>query len=309
MKVLIIDDSKAMRMFVSEWIVAMGHEVVHAETGREGLEFVRENDVDLVMMDIEMPGMNGFETTRAIRALEHKDWFPIIFLTAKTDDESFAEGIEAGGDAYLSKPVSPLRCKMQIVAMERIHLMRQKLQQVKKDLLAANQALKHTTMHDQLTGLSNRRFFDITLPREFELARRDNECLSLIMCDIDYFKSYNDIYGHVAGDTCLKHVARAIASFSNRPTDLACRYGGEEFAVILPRTGREGGLLVAEKIREALAAKMIPHRGSEVSTWVTLSQGLATYRGQFDSFDELTEAADNALYLSKERGRNRVECG
>ena len=307
MKILVIDDSKSIRMLVSEWVASLGHEVIHAETGLDGLNYVKEHDVDLIMMDIEMPGLDGFETTRAIRELKHDDWFPIIFLTTKTDDDSYAKGIKAGGDAYLAKPISPLRLQMQIIAMERIYNMRQKLQSVQNDLLIANHALTHTSMHDPLTGLANRRNFDVTLPREFESAKREKDPLSLIMCDIDYFKCYNDKYGHVAGDECLKKVANAIVSLSQRPTDLVCRYGGEEFAVILPRTELQGGLLVAEKIRAAVMAEQIPHQSSRVNGCVSLSLGLATYKGQFKSTAELMEAADNALYRSKERGRNRVE--
>ncbi|MGR9114565.1 MAG: GGDEF domain-containing response regulator [Gammaproteobacteria bacterium] len=307
MKILVIDDSQSMRLLISKWVSSLGHQVFHAETGQQGVDYVKQNDVDLIMMDIEMPDLNGFETTRAIRELNADDWFPIIFLTSKTDDESYAKGVKAGGDAYLVKPINPLRLQMQILAMERIYKMRLKLQSVQNELLLANQALTHTSLHDQLTGLANRRHFDINLPREFEQAKREKEPLSLIMCDIDYFKAYNDYYGHVAGDGCLKKVAETIASLSHRATDLLCRYGGEEFAVILPRTDLHGGLKVAEKIREAVVAEQIPHRGSKAGEWVSLSLGLATYKGQFKSITDLMEAADNALYRSKKNGRNCVQ--
>ena len=307
MKILVIDDSKAIRMLVAECVKELGHHVIHAENGAEGLEFIRSNDVDLVMMDIEMPGLNGFETTQAIRSLKGDDWFPIIFLTIKTDDDSYTACIKAGGDAYLAKPISPKRLEMQIVAMERIYEMRRKLHAVQRDLMHANEALSFASLHDQLTGIANRRNFDTTLLREFNHARRDKHPLSLLMCDIDYFKVYNDRYGHMAGDDCLKKIAEAIASVPQRSTDLACRYGGEEFAVIMPNTDWQGSRDLAEKIRLSVSARKIPHEGSKVDNYVSLSLGLATYNGQFKTIDELMKASDDALYRAKEKGRNRLE--
>ena len=307
MKILVIDDSQAIKMLVSGWVASMGHQVILAETSQQGLDYIKAHDVDLVMMDIEMPGLNGFETTRIIRELKSDDWFPIVFLTIKTDDDFYAEGIKAGGDYFLIKPISPLRFQMQIIALERINKMRRKLQSVQNELLLANKALTGASMYDQLTGLANRYNFDSTLLKEFRLAKREKEPLSLIMCDIDYFKVYIDLYGPAAGDGCLRKVADAISSLSHRPADLACRYDGEEFAVILPNTNLQGALMVAEQIREAVKAKKISHRGSKVSDYLSLSLGLSTYQGQSKTTTDLIEAADNALCHAKKRGRNRVE--
>ncbi|GAB4256346.1 MAG: diguanylate cyclase [Methylomicrobium sp.] len=307
MNILVIDDSKAIRMLVAECVKALGHRVVHAEDGIQGIHYIEGNEIDLVLMDIEMPGLNGFETTREIRRLKGDDWFPIIFLTVKTDEESYAACINAGGDAYLAKPISPKRLEMQIIAMERIYEMRKKLHRAQKDLMRANEALSYTSLHDQLTGLANRRNFDMTLLREFSRAKREKQPLSLLMCDIDYFKVYNDRYGHMAGDQCLKTVADAIASVPKRATDLACRYGGEEFAVIMPNTHVQAGSELGERIRSSVSAKKILHEGSKANSYVSLSLGLATYYGQFKTIDELMRAADDALYSAKEKGRNRLK--
>lgn len=308
MKVLVVDDSKSIRMLVSQSLAELGHEVIQADTGNAALDCIETNDIDLIMMDVEMPGMNGFETTRAIRSLRGSDdWFPIIFLTTKIDDDSYAAGIDVGGDAYLTKPITPRRLEKQIVAMERIYDMRQKLNAVRSELLKANEALSHASLHDQLTGLANRRHFDVAIHREFRHAKREKEPLTLILCDIDFFKVYNDMNGHMAGDECLKIVAKAIGSVPTRATDLACRYGGEEFAVILPNSDWQGGKLVGEKIREAVLDTKSAHPGSKVHAYVTLSLGLATYNGQYQSIEEMKQAADDALYLAKENGRNRLE--
>jgi len=307
MKVLIVDDSKAIRMLVAECIASLGHEVVHMESGSNAVDYVQDNTVDLIMMDVEMPGINGFETTQQIRDIKKDDWFPIIFLTTQVDDASYEQGILAGGDAYLSKPINPLRLQLQIKAMERIYKTRRKLKLAQEKLLEANKTLLHLSLFDQLTGLANRRHFDETLDKQFKLAKREKKPLSVIICDIDFFKRYNDTYGHQKGDQCLAAVAKALQDSTSRPTDLACRYGGEEFTFVLPDTNLSGAKIFAEKVRNAVAALSIEHTGSTIAPFVTLSLGVAMYNGQFKNGDEITQAADEALYRAKENGRNRVE--
>lgn len=307
MKVLIVDDSKVIRMLVAECVTSLGHRVHHAENGKQAIKCIKETDIDLVLMDVEMPGMNGFEVTYAIRSMEAIDWFPVIFLSNQIDDESFSKGILAGGDAYLPKPINPVRLQLTMIAMERIYVMRQKLHETQNDLIVANKELKRLALYDQLTDLANRHNFDETLESQFKLAKRNKVPLSLIMCDIDFFKIYNDNYGHQKGDDCLARVAKVISSISERPTDKACRYGGEEFTVILPDTNLQGGLLIAERLRQGVFDENIEHTGSKVAPCVTLSLGLAMYTGQFNSPEEMLKSADDALYRAKKNGRNRVE--
>lgn len=307
MKVLVVDDSKMIRDMVAECVRSMGHEVVFAENGEQALAYVQGNTVDLALMDVEMPGMNGLEATRMIRKIKQDDWFPIVFLSSRDNDESFADGILAGGDAYMVKPLNISRLQLTIIAMERIYDMRHKLAQAQLKLTLLNQELEKLSLFDSLTGLANRRNFDQTLEKEFKLARRNKAPMGLIICDIDFFKLYNDHYGHQQGDECLAKVARIIGAGVKRPTDLACRYGGEEFTLILPATNLEGGWQVAENIRQAVENENIEHDPSSVSGNVTLSLGVATYYGQLKLPEELLKAADEALYQAKQNGRNRTE--
>jgi diguanylate cyclase (GGDEF)-like protein len=308
MRILVVDDSKTIRQVVSLYLENLGHELVYAENGEQSLDYIAKHGVDLILMDVEMPGLNGVQTTKIIRDIKKADWFPIIFLTSHTDDQSFTDGILAGGDAYLAKPINPLRLQYTVVAMERIFNMRQKLQHTQQELELVNKKLEQLSFADQLTGLANRRQFDLSLNTQFALAKREKNPLSLIMCDIDYFKFYNDSYGHQQGDICLARVAGLIKSQANRPTDLACRYGGEEFTVILPNTNLEGGLFMAEKIRKSIFDSQIPHKGSKVAEFVSLSLGVSTFTGQFQSGQDLTKSADDALYNAKLSGRNQVKC-
>jgi diguanylate cyclase (GGDEF)-like protein len=191
--------------------------------------------------------------------------------------------------------------------MERIYHTRKKLKEAQLELIEANKALLHLSMFDKLTGLANRRNFDATLEREYKLAKREKKPLTVIICDIDFFKIYNDTYGHQVGDDCLGSVGECLGKAVGRPTDLACRYGGEEFTFILPNTNLQGASLFAEKVRQDVEALAIEHGGSKVAAYVTLSLGVATYNGQYKSGDDITKAADDALYRAKEGGRNRYE--
>lgn len=307
MKILVVDDSKAIRQVVAECVKTLGHEVAYAENGEQCLQHVADNEVDLILMDVEMPHLNGVEATKAIRELKKADWFPIIFLTCHSDDDSFVNGILAGGDAYLAKPINPLRLQVTVVAMERIYIMRQRLFKTQKELQRVNEELEQLSFFDQLTGLANRRNFDMSLEKQFALSRRNRSPLSLIMCDIDYFKQYNDAYGHQLGDQCLQHVANLIKLPIGRPTDMPCRYGGEEFAVILPDTPQQGAYFIAEKMRTTVLQAELEHKASKLQPQVTLSLGMATHTGIFHNSAELIKAADDALYRAKTQGRNRTE--
>ncbi|MDD2758825.1 MAG: diguanylate cyclase [Methylomonas sp.] len=307
MKILIADDSRLIRQLVTECLKDFGHDLAYAEDGGQCLEYIANNDVDLVLMDIEMPELNGIDATKAIRELKKEDWFPIVFLTTRDEDKTFASGILAGGDAYLLKPINPLRLQHTIIALERIYVMRRKLQRAQQEMQKLNQELERLSYFDQLTGLANRRNFDQTLERQFALARRNKSPLSLIICDVDFFKIYNDSYGHQRGDDCLGKVGKALGSQVRRGCDLACRYGGEEFTVILPETNLMGARVIAENVRQAVYEQAIPHCGSKVADRVSLSLGVATYTGQYLQGSELLKAADEALYRAKENGRNRME--
>jgi diguanylate cyclase (GGDEF)-like protein len=302
MKVLIADDTKSNQMLFRTYIESEGYEVVTASNGLEAVSAFKKEIPDLILLDVVMPEMDGYEAATRIKKLCKKRnlWIPIIFLSAKISDEDVVKGIEAGGDDYLTKPVSQTVLNAKLKAMQRIAAMREELERV-------NQKLKDLAEVDGLTGISNRRHFDYTLSKECRLTRRSKEPISLIMADIDFFKPFNDIYGHQGGDDCLKLVAKALLPLISRAGDLVARYGGEEFVVILPNTGAEGALVVAEKMRKAIESLEIDHEGSSVSSFVTMSLGIAAAIDVENIQPAgLIEAADKNLYKAKEAGRNTV---
>lgn len=310
MKALIIEDTLTSATLVCHQLGKMGLETVHARDGESGIELFKSERPDLILLDIIMPGLDGFEVARRIRQLERDgEWTPIIFLTARTGDEDLERGIEVGGDDYLIKPVSEIVLKAKVRAMQRIAQMRYSLLVLTRKLDEANRELMRLSSADGLTGIANRRRFDETLLKEWRRCAREARPLALLLIDVDFFKPFNDNYGHQAGDECLKAVARALSQTLHRPSDLAARYGGEEFAVILPGTDEAGALAVAEALRAAVQQMGITHRYSEVAPVVTISVGLACATpkpGDETGFIGLLKDADAALYRAKSEGRNRV---
>ncbi|HRP98322.1 MAG TPA: diguanylate cyclase [Rhodocyclaceae bacterium] len=310
MKALVIEDTVTSATLICQLLEKMGLETVHAADGESGIAAFEHERPDLVLLDIIMPGMDGFEVARSVRELEKgREWTPIIFLSARASDQDLARAIHAGGDDYLVKPVSELVLRAKVHAMQRIAQMRHSLIVLTRKLDEANRELTRLSAVDGLTGIANRRCFDDTLRREWRRAARRGAPLSLLLADIDHFKEYNDRYGHQRGDDCLKAVARELAARLNRPSDLVARYGGEEFAVILPETDADGAWRVAEALRRAIQASEIAHEGSSTESLVTISIGVAaTVPAGADStgMAALLRRADEALYEAKRGGRNRV---
>ncbi len=301
MNVLLVEDSRAIRHLVTAYVEEVGHRVLSADSGESALELFDKERIDLVLMDIELPGIDGFETTRRMRARLSDTWLPIVFFSSNTSDQHFVEGIKAGGDAYLTKPVNGAVLQSMVKAMGRIALVQEQLQQANNELLR----LAHI---DALTELSNRRGFTMAYSREWGRASRENEPLSVALIDVDFFKAYNDLYGHLAGDDCLRCVAKALLQGLLRPVDIIARYGGEEFVVLLPNTALDGAKLVAERLREAVASQWLKHERSVTADHVTISIGVAAKEaGQRP--EALLEKADKHLYQAKESGRNRVCSG
>ncbi len=298
MRVLVVDDQKSMRMITGSILDQMGHEVVEADNGETAIETCSREDIDLVLLDVEMPGVNGFDAAQAIRK-RSKYWFPIVFLSAQTDSEFFLRGIRSGGDIYLFKPIVPEVLQAMISAMERIS-------QSHKSLQNSKAKLESIAYKDALTGLVNRRGFDETLELEFEKAQHDDTTLSLMLVDVDKFKPFNDNLGHPAGDACLQNVAKLLQDSMCRDSDIVARYGGEEFGIILPNTELEGAMKVAERICDAFCNEKIPHGYSEVAEHVTVSGGLVSMSQDIQSISLLLEGADQKLYQAKEQGRARI---
>ena len=307
-KVLIVDYSDTIRAVLANSVRSMKLEPVLADCGEKAVELFAAERPSLVLLDVNMPGIDGYETARRIRALLPDEWVPIIFLSASEADQDLERAIECGGDDYLVKPVSPVVLTAKMRALQRLDQMRRKLVEVSNDLSAANQRLEELSHQDSLTGIANRRAFDFLLERQFREAKRRSEPFSVALCDVDHFKAYNDHYGHLAGDDCLKQIAAALARACKRPTDVAARFGGEEFALLLPETTGEGALAVVERVRQELAALGIAHAGSLTSSCVTLSAGIASFSPERDiTSRDLTVRADAALYRAKQLGRNRAE--
>ncbi|HUL93103.1 MAG TPA: diguanylate cyclase [Burkholderiales bacterium] len=306
MKVLIVDDSPTIRAALRGLVEKMGHSVVEVADGSEALQVFRRDRPDLVLIDVVMPVMDGYEAARQMRGIRPDEWVPIIFLSSKEADQDLDRAIEAGGDDYLVKPVSFVVLNAKIRALQRIESTRVKLLETSRELAAANRELENLSRQDSLTGIANRRYFDSYLLSEIRRASRERETLSLILADVDYFKAFNDCYGHQAGDDCLRQVASALKSVAKRPADLAARYGGEEFAMVLPMTTEEGAVDVAKALVRAIDGMAIPHVRSGVGGTVSISQGIASLIPVHDTKPEsIIESADQALYQAKQQGRNR----
>lgn len=309
MKILLVEDTRAIAVVMEAMLTSFGHEVCLAENGLVAFEKFRDTSPDLVLMDIEMPVMNGFEATTRIRAFEATKkwaWTPIIFLTASDTPENLITAIEAGGDDFLVKGLAEKVLHAKMKAMERIAAMRQLL-------ASANLKLEQLASRDGLTGLFNRRWMDINVDLEWAEAARKNEMFAILMLDVDNFKKYNDYYGHLTGDDCLRAIARAIETVVSGANAeglthgaFAARYGGEEFAVVIPNSSAEAFEGCAARILESVRRLGIRHEQNGGWGIVTVSIG-GCRRNASGVITRMFRDADAALYQVKESGRNNME--
>lgn len=305
MKVLLVDDTKTERLIISSYLEKMGYSVVMAENGKLAVGLYHTEKPDLVLMDVIMPEMDGHEAARQMRRDESL-WVPIIFLSGRVDPEDVFAGIEAGGDDYLTKPVDFRILEAKMISMRRIASMRRKLIDVSTELEVVNSELKKLANVDGLTGLANRRYMDKYLHVEISRSMRNGHQLAVILCDVDHFKKYNDSFGHLKGDDCLKAVANALQSVCKRASDLVARYGGEEFAVVLPDTNIENAHRLAQAMCDAVSALKFDHPESEHKL-VTISMGVYSDQPEKSHDSEfMLKMADEALYRAKDSGRNKV---
>ena len=312
MKILLVDDSAAVTQLMSDRLRSYGHDVATAANGQQAVDKFQSYAPDLVLMDIEMPVMNGFQAANHIRAAEAQQkwaWTPIIFLTASDTVDNLITAIEAGGDDFMAKklPEPVLQAKMK--AMSRIAQLRQ-------NLLSANRALDQMAHSDGLTGLQNRRKMDQHMDLTWERACNQHSAIAFVMIDIDNFKKYNDHYGHPAGDACLQNVARALQHTVDQANAegwggnaLAARFGGEEFAVLLSDLQETDSLRLAQALVEAVRSLKLPHEKNAEWGQVTVSVGLAHLDHACGRLGALVASADAQLYRAKESGRNRAMPG
>ena len=268
-------------------------DVFMATSGQQAIDVCVSECPDLVLMDIVMPEMDGLEVLQRLKAIDVTSQIPVIFVTGQHDDENEEYALASGAVDFITKPIRPAIVR----ARARTHL----------TLKYQSDLLRNVAMIDGLTGAPNRRRFDDALQTEWNRCARDKLPLSLAMIDVDFFKRFNDTYGHQAGDTCLVHVARALRSGLRRPQDLLARYGGEEFVCLLPQTLTDGAERVAEQMLDEVRSLGVAHSTSDASGTVTVSIGLATMHPAGDcDFSQLLAHADRALYEAKRCGRNRI---
>ncbi|GAB3031247.1 diguanylate cyclase domain-containing protein [Bowmanella dokdonensis] len=290
--VLVVDDQPVNLKILGQ-ALSKDYQVLLASSGEQALRMARDQLPDLILLDIIMKDMDGYQACRQLKSDPLTQNIPIIFSTAMDSVEDEVRGLEEGATDYITKPFN--------VALVLARVRNQLQLKKKTDLLERLVSL------DGLTEIPNRRYFEQRLEEEWRRAERGEECLCLAMADIDAFKQFNDNYGHGAGDLCLQKVARCLSSNAQRSGDLVARYGGEEFAVLLPATDLDAGRLVVERLRQSVEDLAIPHRFSPVTDVVTLSVGLACIRVSLDMEKErLWKEADKQLYGAKQAGRNRV---
>lgn len=292
-RILLVDDSPAILASLCE-LLGEDHEVIFATSGKAAIDMAHSENPDLILLDVVMPEMDGFEVCSRLKLSPKTLDIPIVFITSKSEEVDYLQGLKVGAIDYIQKPIDP-----EVVRARVKHHLEVKRKQ---------DNLKGITVRDGLTGIANRRRFDGALRKEWSHAARDQTQLSLIMIEVDHFKIYNDAYGHIAGDACLRKIAEALSTCLVRPGSLVARFRDEEFVCLLPGTDSAEALRTAEQFREAVAALAVPHEHSPTSPIVTLSQGLATVVPDAEAgSDLLLVEADSRLYEAKRNGRNRIE--
>ena len=291
-KILIVDDD-ALNRIILEKTLSDEHEIYLVTSGEEALAFVKHTQVDLIILDIMMPGMNGYDVLVELKESSLSHAIPIIFISANSSHEDEAKGLELGAMDYIVKPFC--------ASIVKVRVRNQLLIKQKNDLLEMLASI------DGLTEIPNRRYLDENLEREWRRSKRNNSSMCVMLIDIDHFKRYNDCYGHRAGDECLKTVAQTLAAQCERGSDFVARYGGEEFVAVLPETNKQGAIAFANKLRKAINDLNIEHNASLNASHITISIGIASSESsQAYTEKALLEEADSGLYNAKKLGRNQI---
>lgn len=320
-KILIVDDRRDNIELLSAILTSQGYEVEKSTGGKLAIEASKTDPPDLILLDVSMPEMDGFEVCRILKSDRLTQDIPIIFISALSEVENKTQAFDFGGNDYITKPfqieevIARVKNQLEIYHLQlELKIKNAQLEKEISDrqaaedkLLQANQKLSKLATIDSLTQIANRHLFDQFLIREWRRGKREQFPLSLILCDVDYFKLYNDRFGHQAGDVCLQKVAQTISKAVQRPADLVARYGGEEFVIILPQTPAKNALFVAEKIRLQIKEQKLSHPESLVSDYVSLSLGVTSIvPSPIYTKEQLLVTADKALYSAKQQGRDRT---
>ncbi len=303
-KVLVVEDSKEQRRQLTEVLEQRGYEVSAVSGGVDALKAIKQSPPDVVILDVVLDDLDGYSVCRWLRLSESLRDIVVIMLTVRNEVKERIEGLHVGADDYVPKPYDPGELEARIYAALRSRSVRRELRQRNAELEGMLTRTEQMAMTDAVTGIFNRRRFQDVLKREWATARRYKHPLSCVLVDLDFFKAVNDSHGHSAGDDVLRQVAELITG-SIREVDVCARYGGDEFAVLLPHTAVDKGTLVMDRIREKLVRAK---RGwGDSAKGISLSIGIAsTEDASLKSADELLEAADRALYEAKRQGRDRV---
>ena len=289
--ILVVDDMTTTLLLLHD-LLKDTYEVKIAKSGTKALEILESpNDIDLILLDIEMPDINGYDVCKRIKNNETIKNIPIIFITGRTSQEDEEYGLNLGAIDYITKPFNKAIVKLRI----KNYL----------DLKIKNDMLEKLSMYDGLTNIRNRRFFDETFEKTFSEIKRDKKSLAVLMIDIDFFKLYNDNYGHGQGDETLRKVAKALEKTIKRASDFVARYGGEEFVILLKDINKDGVEAVANNLLNAVRELKITHEFSKIENYVTVSIGASYYNSSSDITKlELLLKADETLYNVKNSGRN-----
>ena len=289
--ILAVDDMTTTLLLLHD-LLKDTYEVKIAKSGTKALEILESpNDIDLILLDIEMPDINGYDVCKRIKNNETIKNIPIIFITGRTSQEDEEYGLNLGAIDYITKPFNKAIVKLRI----KNYL----------NLKIKNDMLEKLSMYDGLTNIRNRRFFDETFEKTFSEIKRDKKSLAVLMIDIDFFKPYNDNYGHGQGDETLRKVAKALEKTIKRASDFVARYGGEEFVILLKDINKDGVEAVANNLLNAIRELKITHEFSKIENYVTISIGASFYNSNSDVTKlELLLKADETLYNVKNSGRN-----
>ncbi len=287
--ILIVEDSSVNGRLCERLLNKGGYDTAVCTDGESALEFVNTNSPDLILLDIVMPGIDGYEFCRVMKDNPKVKHTPIIFLSAMDDEKSIIKGFDSGAVDFITKPFR----HRELLARTKTHV----------ELKRAKEKLLRMAITDELTSLVNRRYFMGRLLHEYERTKRYESVFTVLMIDLDYFKNVNDTYGHQAGDTVLRTVSNSM-KLSLRLSDIIGRIGGEEFAVILPETELSGAMIIGERIRKRVEALDIIHKECKIK--ITISIGASSSSKDDLSIDEVLQRADTALYRAKENGRNRI---
>ena len=326
--ILVIDDRPENLRLFSVMLNRQGYEVRKAINGKLGLRAALTVPPDIILLDINMPEMDGYQVCQELKANEITCHIPVIFISALDEVLDIVKAFKVGGNDYITIPFQIEEVLVRIenqLSIRRLQIQLEKQKQelqekniqlqrqihyrslAENEMLVINQKLQILANIDSLTQIPNRHRFKEFFNQEWRRMSREQSPLAVILCDIDYFKNYNDDLGHQAGDNCLRKVAQAISDVVQRAADLVARYGGEEFVVILPNTEESGALKVADTIRQNVEKLQLEHSQSSISNFVTLSLGVAcTIPNENNSQELLLDTADKALYQAKQQGRNQA---